>query len=166
MEVKEGTAVAAAPQAQSEDDKKKRVYLTLAMKIDMCIESELRLATEEKPSLKVYCREKSDELGIDIQPSQIRRWKKNLDNMKKAVDGTRKKRSKVACTTGRKSCLHKWRDDLLPWGESLQADGKHISIRSCATRAKRFDKGLRRMKRYTVFAIIRRFLKSTVKDGT
>ena len=150
MEVKEETAIAVAPEAQSEDDKQKRVYLNLAMEIDMCIESELCLATEEKPSFKAYCREKSDKLGIDIQPSQLCQWKKNVDNMKRAVDGTRKKKSKDACTTGRKSRLHKWRDNLLPWVESLQTDGKKISICSFATRAKRLNKGLCKMKPNTV----------------
>ena len=40
----------------------------------------------------------------------------------------------------------------------MQEQGKTISTRLVSVFAKRYDKGLRRMNRYTVFAIVRRFL--------
>ena len=85
-------AVADATTEESGDKPKKRAFITLHDKIDICIESEMRLAMEENLSLKRYCLQKSEAIGIDIQALQVRGWKKNLVNMKKTVDNTTKKK--------------------------------------------------------------------------
>lgn len=80
--------------------------------------------------------------------------------MKQAIERTTKKKTKMATMSGRPSRLDKLRDILLPWVDALRADGRTVSVRMVAIRAKRFDSSLRRMKRYTLFQVVRRFLVS------
>ena len=144
-------AAAAAPEGLP---KKRRIYFSLSEKIDMCIEAERVVKAEKKLSMKAYCREK----GID--PSQLRRWTKHLVHMKQAVEATTKKKTKLVCTQGRRSSLWEIKDRLLQYVEMKQSNGKKISIRTMAIQARKHDKSLRRMKRYTLFAKVRRFCRS------
>jgi hypothetical protein len=131
-----------------------RSYKSLNDKIGLCLEAERRVNAEKELSLKAFCREH------DLQPSQLRRWQKNLVQMKKMLDNTTRKKGKKVCTLGRPSRLEKIRDKLIPWIESFMVEGKTLSIRLVSIQAKRYDRSLRRMKRYTVFAMVRRFLKA------
>jgi hypothetical protein len=131
-----------------------RTYTSLHDKIGLCLEAERRVNAEKELSLKAFCREHH------LQPSQLRRWQKNLVKMKSMLDETTRKKAKKVCTLGRPSRLEKIRDKLIPWIESFMVDGKTLSIRLVSIQAKRYDRSLRRMKRYTVFAMVRRFLRS------
>ena len=134
--------------------KKRRIYLSLSDKIDMCIEAEQVVSAEKSLSLKAFCRER------DVDPAQLRRWQKNIVKMKQAMDKTSRKKTKLVCSTGRKSRLDTMKDQLMPWVNSLRADGKLVSVRQVALQAQKYDKSLRRMKRYSLFQIMRRFLRS------
>jgi hypothetical protein len=131
-----------------------RAYFSLHDKVALCLEAERRVNAEKSLSLKAFCREK------ELQPSQLRRWQKNVVTMNKVLNNTTKKKVKKVCTIGRPSRLEKIRDKLIPWIETFMVEGKTLSIRLVALQAKRYDRSLRRMKRYTVFAMVRRFLKS------
>ena len=73
--------------------KKKKRYWALSDKIDMCKQAE-NLPDEQ--SFRSFCRERK------VQPSQLRRWKKNLATIKKTLESTTNKK-KMVCTTGRKN---------------------------------------------------------------
>lgn len=129
----------------------KRNFLSLHQKIHMVMKAERMVRAEKSMSLKAFCRQHN------VLPSQMRYWTKNLVNMKKALEGTTRKSGRVACTTGQKSRLASCSHKLIPWINALRKDGKKVSIRMVATYAKRLDSSLRREKRYTLFAIVRRF---------
>jgi hypothetical protein len=115
----------------------KRTFITLQRKVDLCAEAEENVFVSESMSLKAFCR------ANDIQPSQLRRWKKNLLMMKKTIDSTTKKKTKKVCTVGRPSRLEGIRDRLMPWVNVMMQDGKTVSIRQAAIHAKCWDKSLR-----------------------
>jgi hypothetical protein len=83
-------AVAASP-------KPKRKYQTLQEKVSLCIQADLQVKAQKKMSWKAFCREH------DVDPSQLRRWTKNLIKMKQALENTTKKKSKKATMPGRLS---------------------------------------------------------------
>ena len=62
--------------------------------------------------------------------------------MRLALQNTKKKRTKLFCNKGRKSRLEKWKEKLIPWIEAEQNEGKTVSVRHAAVRAKQLDKGL------------------------
>jgi len=150
----------AAPPSPAEGEdllrKRKRLTYTLQQKIDIVLEVERLVYAEKTKTLKGYCREHE----LDLDPSQVRRWKNNISEMKRTLDRTTRKKTKVACTKGRPSRLESIRDKLMPWVENMLAQNKVVRVREVAIRAKRWDRGLRRMNRYTVFAIVRRWLRS------
>ena len=148
MEI-QNEAVAAAPAANEGTE---RLFLPLTVKIDLCMKAERLVRAEKSMSLKAFCREH------EIQPSQLRRWEKKLVFMKQALDITKKKASKKSCQPGRPSRLEKYRNDILPWVLALRKQGKSVSTRMVSLRASKVDRSLRRMKRYTVFQMVRRFL--------
>ena len=158
--MEETPALPTAAAAVAVSETANRCYWTLAEKVDLCIEAERVVNASKTKSLRKFCREKEDEDGRNLQPKQIRAWTKQLGSMRLALQNTKKKRTKLTCNKGRKSRLDKWKEKLIPWVEVEQNDGKTVSVRLAAVRAKRLDKGLRRMKRYTLFAIVRRFLRS------
>ena len=133
---------------------KKRSYIPLVNKIDLCMKAERVVRTEQLVSLKAFCRDNN------IQPSQLRRWHKNMDKMKRVVTDTKRKKTKTATMPGRPSRLDKLKDKVLPWLDSWRAEGKAVSVRMVVIRCKHWDKTLRRLKRYTLMACVRRFLKS------
>ena len=133
---------------------KRRIYLSLSEKINMCIEAEQVVSAEKRLSFKAFCRER------DVDPSQLRRWQKNLLKMKQTIDSTSRKKTKLVCTTGRKSRLDRMKDLLLPWINGLRADSKVVSVRQVALQALKQDDALRRMKRYSLYQVTRRFLRS------
>lgn len=139
-------------QEDDESPPPKRAYITIDEKIELCIKAERLVLAEKVISLKAFCRQHA------IQPSQLRRWQKNLVKLKSSLEATRKKKTRLATMPGRPSRLDKIRDKLLPWIDSLRGDGKTVSTRMVAIRAKRYDSSLRRLKRYTLFATVRRFL--------
>ena len=154
MADEEQDPTAAAESPVEDSPKKRRVYHSLAAKVDMCIECEKVVRAEKKMSMKAFCREK------EVDPSQLRRWTKRLVHMKQAMDNTSKKKSKLVCGTGRRSRLWPIKDRLLQFAESKQALGQNVSIRRMAIQARRHDRSLRRMKRYSLFAMVRRFCRS------
>lgn len=145
---------AALPPAQEvlpASPSKKRAFIPLAQKIDLCIEAERVVRAEKKKSLKGFCRENN------IQPSQLRRWTKNLIPMKQALEACTNKRTRLVCSNGRRSKLWEMKDKLLHFVEAKQSVGHKLSIRQVAIEAKRHDRSLCRMKRYSLFAMVRRF---------
>jgi hypothetical protein len=133
--------------------KPKKKYISLNDKLGYCIEAEKVVNAEKTQSLKKFCKERG------FQPSQLRRWQKRMVEMKKALERTRKKKTVKACTHGRPSRLDKIHDKLMPWVEAMIADGKIASVRQTASQAKKHDRSLRRMDRYSLFQICRRWLR-------
>lgn len=148
------TAPAASEGDAPPSPPRSRKYIPICYKIELCIEAERVVFAEKNVSLRAFCRTN------DIQPSQLRRWRKLLVKYKRAVDDTTRKRTKLNTATGRPSRLEKIRDHLMPWVDAHLNAGKQVTVRLTAVRAKRFDRGLRRMKRYILFAMVRRFLKA------
>ena len=147
-------AAAAAPEGEEEAQAPKRNCMPVSLKIDMCIECERVVRAEKKMSFKAHCREK----GVD--PAQLRRWTKNIVQMKQAVEHTAKKKTKLVCTAGRRSALWKLRDWLAQFAEAKQSIGQNASVRQMAIQARKHDKSLRRMKRCSLSAMARRFMRS------
>jgi len=152
MESNEETLHAASSEEQEEETK--RTYMTLQAKIELVMKAERLVRAEKCMSIKAFCRQ------YDIQPSQLRRWEKNIVTMKKTLDGTTKNSNKLVCTTGRLSRLEHLRNKLIPWVVSMRKDGKQVSIRMAAIYCKKLDNSLRREQRYSLFAMVRRFLSS------
>lgn len=125
----------------------KRNYIPITEKINLLLKAERVVKLEKAMSMKAFCREEG------IQPSQMRRWGKNLKIMKQSLDITTKKSKKLTCQPGRPSRLEKLRKTLLPCVASLRKEEKTVSVRMVAIRAKKLDVSLRRMKRYTLFPI-------------
>ena len=140
-----------AAAANAASPKKKRVYLTLHNKVGLVIEAEKVVNAEKKMSFKAFCREK------DVDPAQLRRWTKNIVKYKQAMENTTKKRAKLVATVGRRSTLSNIRVELLKYVDAHENTGRTISIRRLAIHARKLDKSLRRMKRYALFARLRRF---------
>ena len=159
LTMEEEPAVTAPVAPVRADEKLARAYYCLGDKIDICIEAERRVNAEKELSFKAFCREVEDRYGVPLQPGQLRRWQKNLMTMKHIQDASRKK-TKVACNLGRNSRLERIKGKLLPWIDAQIDQGKKLSIRTVSVKAKLWEPSLRRMKRYTVFAIVRRFLKA------
>ena len=136
---------------EEEEPAAERLCIPVQTKIDLVIEMERRVCAEKSVTLKAFCREKEETVGHEIQPSQLRRWKNNLANLKKAVDNSRNKKTELVDTKGRKSQLCKLDDKLLPWMQCLRAHGKQVSVRMTAVRAKKCDPALKRKKRCTLF---------------
>ena len=154
MEDNNGGAIAPPAGLAVASPKRERLYIPLGVKIDLCIQAERVVRAEKKESLKAFCRRH------EIQPSQLRRWSKNLMKMKQTVDETKRKATRVACTSGRPSRLEKIQHKLCPWFDSVRAEGGKVSVRQASIKAKRHDRSLHRLKRYTLFAIVRRFMKA------
>ena len=134
--------------------KPKRIQHTLNFKIECVLEAERRVVAAKELSLKAFCREK------DIQPKQLRFWTRDIAKLKMALDQGRAKADKRGIQQGRPSRLVKIQDQLLPWIRVMQQSGATISVRLVAMRARRYDPSLRRLKRYSLFAAVRRFLNS------
>jgi len=120
METNEETLHPASSEEQGEETK--RTYISLQAKIELVMKAERLVRAEKCMSIKAFCRQ------YDIQPSQLRRWEKNIVTMKKTLEGTKKKANKVVCTTGRISRLEHLRNKLIPWVVSMRKDGKQVSI--------------------------------------
>ena len=133
-------------------------YLTLKTKIDIVIEMERRVYAEKSISLRAFTREKSDATKALLQPGQLRRWKNNLCSMKASLELTSKKQTKQIASAGRPSRLERITHKIIPYVTNIRAIGGKVSTKMVALRAKKFDPDLRRMKRYTLFAIVRRYL--------
>jgi hypothetical protein len=115
------------------------------------IEAERQVRAVEELSLKAFCREKG------IQPKQLRFWKKDLVKLKNALETTRKKKSRIGLAPGRPSRLEKIGYKLLPWVHHMITQGYHLSTRVVATRAKKYDRSLRRMGRNSLLQMVRRY---------
>lgn len=135
-------------------DNGSRLFVPLQVKIELVMKAERVVRAEKSMSFRAFCRQH------EVQPSQLRRWEKNLLTMKKTLENTRKKKTKVACTSGRTSRLAHLKDKLIPWVLMLRKDGKKVSIRMVAIYARKLDSTLRRERRYSLFAMVRRFLDS------
>ena len=73
---------------------------------------------------------------------------------------TTKKSMKLTCHKGKPSVLTEVEEKLLPWINAMRASGVVVTTRLAARRAVKYKPSLRRMKRYTLFAVVRRFLVS------
>ena len=153
----EASAEAAA--APSPPPKKKRIYHTLHEKVSLCIKAEKWCVAEKRMSKRRFCQEH------DLDPAQLRKWNKNLVNMKKAMENTTRKKTKKVCGTGRPSGLKHIEPRLMQWLDGIVAEGKHVSARQVAVRAIKCDRSLRRMERYSLFAKVRRFIASSRKGN-
>ena len=149
----EASAEAAA--APSPPPKKKRIYHTLHEKVSLCIKAEKWCVAEKRMSKRRFCQEH------DLDPAQLRKWNKNLVNMKKAMENTTRKKTKKVCGTGRPSGLKHIEPRLMQWLDGIVAEGKHVSARQVAVRAIKCDRSLRRMERHSPFAKVRRFIASS-----
>jgi hypothetical protein len=152
----EQQAVFPPEEPTSPPDKARRLRITLQEKVDICIEVKRCVHAEKTISLKKYCRDHP----LDIQPSQVRRWRAKVGEIKRCIDQTTKKKTRIAMSKGRPSRLEKIRDKLMPWVQAKMTNNKVVKVREVSVRAKRWDLTLRRMKRYTVFAIVHHWLDS------
>ncbi|KAL7562515.1 hypothetical protein ACA910_008223 [Epithemia clementina (nom. ined.)] len=142
-------------ESESEDDHHpKRAYIPIARKIELVLEAEQSVKKEQKISQNKFCEQNG------IAPCQLRGWKKNLANLKKTLDKTTKKKTLKVCTRGRPSRLENIRDKIMPWISGMIAGGKTIKVRRVAIECKRLEKSFRWMKRYTLFAMVQRFLRA------
>jgi len=82
METNEETLHPASSEEQGEETK--RTYISLQAKIELVMKAERLVRAEKCMSIKAFFRQ------YDIQPSQLRRWEKNIVSMKKTLEGTKK----------------------------------------------------------------------------
>ena len=139
---------------EEEDEDTKRTFIPLQAKIELVMKAERLVRAEKCMSYRAFCR------LYEVQPSQLRRWEKNIITMKKTLENTTKKAGKLVCTTGRLSRLEHLRNKLIPWVVTMRKDGKQVSVRMASIYCKKLDPSLRREKRYSLFAMVRRFLSS------
>ncbi len=98
---------------------------------------------------------------MPLQPAQLKRWRKQVNEYKQAVNNTRKT-TKVATNKGRPSSLQSIQDEMITWLTNMRANGVTVSVRMASIRAKKLMPSLQRAKkkRYSLFAVVRRFLRS------
>lgn len=133
---------------------RKKSYKILSEKTELVLKAECLVRAEKVMSLHAFAQ------MHDVQPSQIRRKEKNLMKMKHTLDSTKRKKAKKACMPCKPSRLDKIKDHLLPWIDLLRLVGKSVSVQMVTVWAKWYDTSLRQLRRYTLFAIVRRFLTS------
>jgi len=93
METNEETLHPASSEEQGEETK--RTYISLQAKIELVMKAERLVRAEKCMSIKAFCRQ------YDIQPSQLRRWEKNIVTMKKTLEGTKKRQTKSYVQQGK-----------------------------------------------------------------
>ena len=146
--------------AEAAEVKPKQAFWLLDEKLALCIECEKLVKAEKKMSMKEFCRMVENRVGKLLQPSQLWRWGNNIGKIWDTLNNTRKKKSRVSINIGRKSRLELYKDEILSYVETMQEQGKTVSTRLVAARAKCLDKSLHCMNCYTLFAIIWCFLVS------
>ena len=126
--------------AEAAEIKPKQALWLLDEKLTLCIKCERLVKAKKKMSMKKFCRMVENREGKLLQPSQLRRWGKNIGKIRDALNNTRKKKSRVSINTGRKSRLELYKDEILSYVDTMQEQGKTVSTRLVAARAKLFDK--------------------------
>jgi len=106
---------------EEEEEDTKRTFIPLQAKIELVMKAERLVRAEKCMSYRAFCR------LYEVQPSQLRRWEKNIITMKKTLENTTKKAGKLVCTTGRLSRLEHLRNKLIPWVVTMRKDGKQVS---------------------------------------
>ena len=79
---------------EEEGGEAKRTFIPLQAKIELVMKAERLVRAEKCMSYRAFCR------LYELQPSQLRRWEKNIITMKKTLEHTTKKAGKLVCTTG------------------------------------------------------------------
>lgn len=136
------------------EGKRKKQYVTIEQKISFVLEAERLVKAEKKMSWKSFCKER----GID--PSNLRKWSRNVVKMKQTLDQTRAKKSKVSLSTGRPSSISDIAPRLISWIKALRSNGITVSVRMASIRAIRFRPCLRKKKRHTLYAVVRRLMRA------
>ena len=109
METTKGGAAEAAEAAKASAIKSKRATWLLDEKLGLCIECERLVKAEKKMLMKEYCRMVKNREGRFLQPSQLRRWTKNIGKIREALDHTKKKKTKVTTNKGRQLRLEPYK---------------------------------------------------------
>lgn len=135
-------AVAAPPKAP-------RVYITVKRKVEVC-EKVLKARKDNTDTLKGIAREE------ELDPSQIRRWLKNYNDLKKM---TWRQQSNWTLHGGRKSSFPK-PNDLVSWVLDLRREGMPVSMGMVILKASQLDGEFRRKKRMAKYSVVRRILRS------
>ena len=99
-------------------------------------------------SLKSICR------GHQIQPSQLRNWQKQMNNIKKS------RSSAVSAHAGRKSCLFEIEEDIIQWIFELRQQGLAVSVRMVQLKTAEMLPAFQHRSERSKDQAIRRFLKS------
>ena len=99
-------------------------------------------------SLKAVCRDH------DVQPSQVRRWRRLNDKLKKSNPNA------ASVNRGRASCLEEVGVDLLRWMFELREQGMPVSLRMVSLKASELDANFRRKSISAKYASVRRFVRS------
>jgi hypothetical protein len=139
-------------QTKDKDNVKKREYIRLEKKISLCIKAEFVVKAEKRMSFRAFCAKEG------VQPSQLRRWTKNLLQMKQVVESASITRSTL--NVGRSSMLDDKKAEILPWLNALRDTGMAVSNRMVVNRVRKLFPALARKKRGTLHQIVRRFLRA------
>ena len=71
-----------------------------------------------------------------LQPGQLHCWAKNIGKICNALNNTRRKKSRKTTNMGGKSRLEPYREEILSFVNLMQEQGKTVSTRIVAARAK------------------------------
>jgi hypothetical protein len=135
---------------RNQSDQKKREFIRLEQKIELCLKANRLVRAEKKMSLRAFC----DAEGI--QPSQLRRWEKRVCLMKMKAESSTVTRTTL--NVGRPSVLQPQKDNIIPWITSIRDTGMVVTIRMVTAWAKGLVPALAHKKRSTLQQIVRRFL--------
>ena len=121
-----------------------RKIVTFKMKQEILAISKGRQALSD--SLKAVCRDH------DVQPSQVRRWRRLNDELKKSNPNA------ASVNRGRASCLEEVGFDLLWWMFELREQGMPVLLLMVSLKASELDANFRRKSISAKYAYVRRFV--------
>jgi hypothetical protein len=133
-------------------DHKKCEFIRLEKRIYLCLKASHLFCAEKKMSLRAFCEEEG------MQPSQLRRWEKQLVLMKTATETSSITRTTL--NTGRPSVLQLEHDKIVPWINAVRDTGMAVTIRMMTARVKRLVPSISRKRKSTLQQIVRQFLKA------
>lgn len=134
------------------EQKQNRRFHSFSDKIEMYMQAQQICKAEKTMSWKAFCWSKQ----IDL--SQLRRWTKNLGDMKKALDQTFFKKTKKVCTTGHKLCMEGICDESTNMGWSIACWWQNCVGENGCYLGKKDLTSIRRLKSFTLFASVWQFL--------
>ena len=135
---------------EKEDPPKKRKFISVKRKVELAEEG-IRVLQDADEHLKKFARENN------VQPSQIRRYIKELPQLRVALE--RRRTAPLTMHTGPGSSILHLEDQLYSWFVQKRDAGMTISVNLLVLKASNLDRDFRNKSASAKYSCIRRFMK-------